>query len=432
MSKDKYLKIRNFGPIKDGYGGNNGFMSFSKYVFFCGPQATGKSCVAKLFSTFSWLEKALVRGEYKIEYVTGEETCVVTHDNKVVVSDDKVVTYSLNRFVHQFCAFHQMQNYFRPETELHYKGTAFEMHYVDGALNVRALDNLDYLRPQIIYVPAERNLLAVLENAENVKDLPQSLSSLLSVYGKACKSLTGEVQLPINGYRFYYDNAGKTAYVTDETSSVRIAEASSGLQSLSPMYITLHYLSQQIMLSAETIHQKQSNREKEIVENRIAELLKDDTLTPMLRQMLIKQASDVTNKYLLSVVEEPEQNQYPKSQRDVLFKLLALHKGENDQLVITTHSPYIINNIALTIKAYNISKQCNAAMAELDKVVPNDSMVDGSKVIIYQVNEDGTISMLPKYDEMPSDDNMLNNMLEESNEQFNQLLDIEEECKNTK
>jgi hypothetical protein len=40
--------------------------------------------------------------------------------------------------------------------------------------------------------------------------------------------------------------------------------------------------------------------------------------------------------------------------------------------------------------------------------------------------------MLPKYDEMPSDDNMLNNMLEESNEQFNQLLDIEEECQNTK
>lgn len=406
MSKEKYLKVRNFGPIKDGYRGNEGFMPFSKYVFFCGPQATGKSCVAKLFSTFSWLEKALVKGEYKIDYVTGE--------------------------FHQFCAFHQMQNYFRPKTELHYKGTAFEMHYVNGALNVKALDNLDYLRPQIIYVPAERNLLAVLENAENVKDLPQSLSSLLSVYGKACKSLKGEVKLPVNGYRFYYDNAGKTAYIADDTSSVRITEASSGLQSLSPMYITLHYLSQQMMTAAEVIYQKQSNREKEIVENRIAELLKDDTLTPMQRQMLIKQASDVTNKFLLSIVEEPEQNQYPKSQRDVLFKLLALHKGENDQLVITTHSPYIINYIALAIKANNISKKYSTAMPELEKVVPTDSMVDGSKVTIYQVNEDGTVSMLPKYDEMPSDDNMLNNMLEESNEQFNQLLDIEEECQNTK
>lgn len=187
-----------------------------------------------------------------------------------------------------------------------------------------------------------------------------------------------------------------------------------------------------MMTAAEVIYQKQSNREKEIVENRIAELLKDDTLTPMQRQMLIKQASDVTNKFLLSIVEEPEQNQYPKSQRDVLFKLLALHKGENDQLVITTHSPYIINYIALAIKAYNISKKYSSAMPELDKVVPTDSMVDGSKVTIYQVNEDGTVSMLPKYDEMPSDDNMLNNMLEESNEQFNQLLDIEEECQNTK
>ena len=345
----------------------------------------------------------MVKGEYKIDYVTEE--------------------------FHLFCAFHQMQNYFRSETELHYKGTAFEMHYINGALNVKAFDNLDYLRPQIIYVPAERNLLAVLENAENVKDLPQSLSSLLSVYGKACKSLKGELKLPVNGYRFYYDNAGKTAYIADDTCSIRITEASSGLQSLSPMYVTLHYLSQQMMMTAaEVIYQKQSNREKEIIDNRIAELLKDDTLTPMQRQMLIKQASDVTNKFLLSIVEEPEQNQYPKSQRDVLFKLLALHKGENDQLVITTHSPYIINYIALAIKAYNISKKYSTAMPELNKVVPTDSMVDGSKVTIYQVNEDGTVSMLPKYDEMPSDDNMLNNMLEESNEQFNQLLDIEEEC----
>ena len=81
MWKEKYLKIRNFGPIKNGYSGNDGFMPFSKYVFFCGPQATGKSCVAKLFSTFSWLEKAMVKGEYEIDYVTDE--------------------------FHLFCAFHQ-------------------------------------------------------------------------------------------------------------------------------------------------------------------------------------------------------------------------------------------------------------------------------------------------------------------------------------
>lgn len=402
--KEKYLKIKNFGPIKEGYNEDDGFMPFSKYVFFCGPQATGKSCVAKLFSTFSWIEKALVRGDYKIDEVN----------------------------FHEFCAFHQLQNYFKPETELHYKGTAFEMHYVNKELSINAIESLDYLRPQIIYVPAERNLLSVLDNAENVKDLPQSLSSFLSVYSKACKSLKGEIKLPINGFKFYYDNTGKTAYISDETSSVRISEASSGLQSLSPMYIALYYLSQQLQMSPESAQQKQSNREKEIMENRIAELLKDDTLSPTLRQMLIKQASDVTNKLLLSIVEEPEQNQFPTSQREVLYKLIALHNGENDQLVITTHSPYIINYLALAIKAYDIARRCPAATAELDKVVPQASMIDGAKVAVYQVHEDGTISLLPKYDEMPSDDNLLNNLLEESNEQFNQLLDIEEECQITK
>ena len=402
--KEKYLKIKNFGPIKEGYNEDDGFMPFSKYVFFCGPQATGKSCVAKLFSTFSWIEKALVRGDYKIDEVN----------------------------FHEFCAFHQLQNYFKPETELHYKGTAFEMHYVNKELSINAIESLDYLRPQIIYVPAERNLLSVLDNAENVKDLPQSLSSFLSVYSKACKSLKGEIKLPINGFKFYYDNTGKTAYISDETSSVRISEASSGLQSLSPMYIALYYLSQQLQMSPQSAQQKQSNREKEIMENRIAELLKDDTLSPTLRQMLIKQASDVTNKLLLSIVEEPEQNQFPTSQREVLYKLIALHNGENDQLVITTHSPYIINYLALAIKAYDIARRCPAATAELDKVVPQASMIDGAKVAVYQVHEDGTISLLPKYDEMPSDDNLLNNLLEESNEQFNQLLDIEEECQITK
>lgn len=433
---NRYLKIKHFGPITEGYKDNDGFMPFSKFVFFCGPQAVGKSCIAKLFSTFSWIEKALVRGDFKIDYVTGEEDFIVTSEKKIVVSDDgkKIVVQPMNRFAYIFCAFHQLQNYFKPETELHYKGTAFEMRYADGSLTIKAIENLNYLRPQIIYIPAERNLISVLDNAENVKDLPQSLSSLLSVYNKACKSIQGEVKLPINGFKFYYNNSEKTAYIADGSNSVRISEASSGLQSLSPLYVALHYLSQQIQLPSAATQQKQSAKEKETIENRIAEILKDDTLSTSLRQMLIKQASDVTNKYLLSIVEEPEQNQYPTSQREVLYQLIALHKGENDQLVITTHSPYIINYLALAIKARSISKVYRSAhvLSKLSSIVPPDAMIDGQDVTVFQVNDDGTVSQLPKYDEMPSDDNLLNNLLEESNDMFNQLLDIEEECQNIK
>lgn len=55
----KLLKIQNFGPIGRGYDHNDGFIDFSKVMVLCGPQGAGKSCVAKLYSTFSWIEKLL-------------------------------------------------------------------------------------------------------------------------------------------------------------------------------------------------------------------------------------------------------------------------------------------------------------------------------------------------------------------------------------
>ena len=54
------ITIKNFGPIK------NGVVDVNRITLFCGPQGSGKSTVAKLVSTFAWLEKSLVRGENTI------------------------------------------------------------------------------------------------------------------------------------------------------------------------------------------------------------------------------------------------------------------------------------------------------------------------------------------------------------------------------
>jgi predicted ATPase len=61
MSK---IKIKNFGPIKEGYQENDGWIDIKKVTVFIGNQGSGKSTVAKLISTFTWIEKALVRGDY--------------------------------------------------------------------------------------------------------------------------------------------------------------------------------------------------------------------------------------------------------------------------------------------------------------------------------------------------------------------------------
>ncbi|MCA1764448.1 MAG: ATP-binding protein, partial [Flavobacteriales bacterium] len=58
------IRIRNFGPIKEGNIENDGWIDIKKVTLFIGNQGSGKSTVAKLISTFTWLEKALVRGDY--------------------------------------------------------------------------------------------------------------------------------------------------------------------------------------------------------------------------------------------------------------------------------------------------------------------------------------------------------------------------------
>ena len=66
MSK---IKIKNFGSIKEGYQENDGWIDVKKVTIFIGNQGSGKSIVAKLISTFTWIEKALIRGDYdKIIY----------------------------------------------------------------------------------------------------------------------------------------------------------------------------------------------------------------------------------------------------------------------------------------------------------------------------------------------------------------------------
>jgi len=55
MSK---IKIKNFGPIKEGYQDYDGFMDIKKVTIFIGNQGSGKSTVAKVISTLLWIEKA--------------------------------------------------------------------------------------------------------------------------------------------------------------------------------------------------------------------------------------------------------------------------------------------------------------------------------------------------------------------------------------
>lgn len=395
----RQILVKHFGPIANGYNAQGGFIHLPKVSVFSGPQASGKSTIVKMVSTFAWMEKALVRGDFSREYLT-----------------------RYNRF-NKICTYQNLQNYFTDDTVLHYKGDAYQFMYSNKRLDI--IENIDggYQRPQIIYVPAERNLLSVIEQADRVKGLPESLATMLEEYNKACRSIDGDTALPIDGVYFRYDKLNRIAKLSGEGYSVRLSEASSGLQSVTPLYIVLEYLSKKLQdkNGVKTASQR-SLEEKDIIDSRIEELLRDNTLTYDERLLLLRRTADTGNKCLLSIIEEPEQNLFPQSQNAILHYLLRINTAQpNNQLILTTHSPYIIDYLSLHIKAGALKKKLSETMRR--QFVP----INGDDVSVFECSLDGSIRQLEKYDKMPSDNNLLNNALMESNDLFNSLLELGDE-----
>ena len=391
------IEIHNFGPIGKGYEGK---MPIYPVTIICGDQGAGKSTVAKLISMFSWMEKALVRGDIALNKKTEN-----------------------NAFLRQKMEFHRIQNYLMPDSEIHYSGTRYDFHYSKENFTIEAHgEEPAYPMPKIMYVPAERNFMSVVEHPDMLKEIPDSLFVLFSEYDKARKALRRDIELPIAGYSFQYDKLNNVAWLTGDGFKVRITEAASGFQSLIPMILVTRYIAHIIRKGELASTNLQVNN---AIEKRIAAILADNTIDENMRRLLINQQSSLlTYGKFVNIVEEPEQNLYPTAQRNILYDLFGAYNEKADNLlIITTHSPYMIDYTTLAVKAATI-KARGKEQEELDKIVPKQARLKGEDVCVYQIR-DGKIEALAKYDNMPSDDNFLNQELSDTNELFGKLLEME-------
>ena len=400
------LKVRNVGPIREGLKSNNGFIDFKGVTLFIGNQGSGKSTIAKLFSTLSWLEKALVRKDFTENYIT-----------------------KYNRFQKKYLAYQNIHNYLSSDSYIEYIGCAYHLTYEKDQLYVKKLKSKEYSFPKIMYVPAERNLVSSIDRLEKVKSLPSPLYTFYDEYADARNEFQNGIELPILGAKVVFNKQSK-AMLVGKDYQINLVEASSGFHSLVPLVVVTKYLS--IIVKNELSKSRtEFSREEEVkLRNTIKKLLaRKDMSDEILRIALQQISARHTYKSFINIVEEPEQNLFPNSQRLILNNLLKYHNEEkNNKLVITTHSPYIINYLTLAIKANNIFTNSKSSKASdiASKIVPKESSLVGSQVAIYELNEStGIIKTLDRYKDLPSDENYLNNYLEEFNDLFVQLLKLE-------
>lgn len=406
------IRIKNFGPIRQGRLDNDGWLDIKKVSVFIGNQGSGKSCVAKLISTFMWIEKALTRGDYAI------------------------IDFSAEKFRKNFCAYHRIEHYFYNKeqedlTEIEYEGEAYSMKYIKGKFEIVERATQKYQLPQIMYVPAERNFISIIKEAKSLKALPDSLLEFLTEFNNAKNGIKGQLSLPINEANIEYDEQRDIISVNGTDYRVELSEASSGFQSLVPLFLVSWYLANTVKRQVDN-PRKMSLDESQRFNEGVKAIWADTSLTDEQRRIALSALSSKFNKTsFINIVEEPEQNLFPSSQWKIMQSLLDFNNSlETNKLIITTHSPYLLNGLTIAVKV-GILKERGAlnsdALGRINDVYPINASIAPDDIIIYELNEkNGGISLLETYEGLPSDDNFLNNMLEETNGAFAELLEIQQ------
>ncbi|WP_373207717.1 AAA family ATPase [Phocaeicola vulgatus] len=407
------VKIKNFGPIKETTSAIDGWIDINKVTVFIGNQGSGKSTVAKLISTFTWMEKVLTRGDFKEKEFTAA------------------------KFKNKYCGYHRISNYFIKErTEIFYEGDSYKFTYTrQGEFIIEKKDDTlnNYALPQIMYVPAERNFLSMVNKPNLIKDLPDALLAFLTEYDNAKQRIKSSLELPINHAQLEYNKPNDIIYVKGEDYKVKLTEASSGFQSIVPLYLVSLHLSESVKDQANDV-QKMSSDEAKRFEAEVANIWNIPNLTNEQRRIALSAVSAKFNKSaFVNIVEEPEQNLYPKSQWMIMKQLLAFNNAlETNRLVVTTHSPYLINSLTIAVKTGILLAPDNylsdTMQEKINAIYPIKASIRPNEFAIYEFNEvEGTVTTLDTYHGLPSDENFLNRMLERTNEDFANLLEIQQE-----
>ena len=345
----KHLIIRDLGPIAEAD------VALRDVNVVIGEQSIGKSCVLKVACFCSWVEKRIAI----------EQNAKRFEKNGV--------------FMEELVNFHRLNGYVHKNTYIGYESDFIKFSYDNehGFSYEWKQDRWDYTRPKVSYIPAERNLVAVIPNWFEVKSVADNIQDFMADWSDARKTV-GDKDILNLDVAFHYDEGSDTDFVkTKDGHVLPFTNVSSGLQSLIPLYVHLFNISSKKYREREdnsVKHKSETDRllnslveyyAKNIGETSIKNpkygtvnqetgLEKEYIPNPEMTQWLSKRFHNLSRIHHCDVfLEEPEENLFPPTQQILMKSLLNFVKLEKgNTLFISTHSPYILD-ILLERESYD-------------------------------------------------------------------------------
>jgi len=336
----KRIIIRNLGPIADAD------ILLKDVNVVIGEQSIGKSCVLKVSCFCTWVEK------------------------RIAIEQNARRFEKKGVFIEELTNFHRLNGYVHENTYIGYESDFMEFSYdiKHGFSYEWKKDRWDYKRPKVSYIPAERNLVAVIPNWFEVKSVADNIQDFMADWSDARKSVGDEEILNLD-VAYHYDEGSDTDYVKMKDGLVLpFTNVSSGLQSLIPLYVHLVNINSKKYREREDNSVKHKSELEKLVNslveyygNNIGEafiknpqygtinqetgLEKEFIPNPKMTQWLRRRFLGLSRIHHCEVfLEEPEENLFPPTQQILMRTLLnQINRQEGNTLFVSTHSPYILD-----------------------------------------------------------------------------------------
>lgn len=405
------LVIKDIGPIKyvD--------ITLNKINVFIGQQSSGKSTIAKIISYCSWLEKK-------------------NGGNRRGMLEELV-------------AYHRLKGYFQNESAFMYLGE--NVNYVYHPLQISDLPSVfkeggwktadeiliyaedKSVNPKVAYIPAERNFVAALPNAKKYAEEADNLLNFIEDWLEAKHHYPTNKAIDIMnlGVKFYYnEQKDRDVLLLENGEAISLSNASSGLQSLVPLMVFINWLSGGIYEENKPYSPEEIMKMKSLLADWSKEH-KDGVEQQQFLARLNRFMSGKGYTHTQFVIEEPEQNLFPKTQVDFLYFLLSMiNHGRPHRLVLTTHSPYILyalNNCLLaSVVEENLDEEIKRGISATQYAI------SPCNVSVWQIengclcNEQGEINRTIQDEQGLIRKNYFNNIMKQVMGEFNELLNYYE------
>jgi len=385
----KRLVIDNIGPIK------HVELNMKRVNVIIGPQSAGKSCILKIACFCAWAEKR-----------------IQLEQDKNGFSDFEYIRENL-------VGFHKMEGFIHEGSKIDYKSDylAFVIDFDKETFDFQwaaAKKRYTYKRPRVSYIPAERNLVAAIPNWFDVKMDSTNLKNFISDWTYAHKLCGDSSKLSILdlGVRFYYDQQSDKDYILlDDNQKMNLENASSGLQSVIPMWVYMDYLFNKQYSPNEMSSSKTETENEEIAQHIYDSKYKKGIKKAGETGSIYFGKIGVTKRMFASkedfeefrllveaytytshsdiYLEEPEQNLFPLTQVKLIYELLKNTSKHNDSLFIATHSPYILYALNNCMLGYKVKDRIIPEISDLKEY--SDSWINPMDVSVYEL-KDGVLN----------------------------------------